>query len=71
MRDTVDLSRLDDKAFALLGTPEYVYVRAAPEADGIAYALCAADGQVLAVVAERELAFAVARQNGLDPVSVH
>lgn len=71
MREDGNLAHLSVEAFALLGAPDQVYVRAAPEADGPAYALCAMDGKVLAIVGERELAFAVARQHGFEPVSVH
>ena len=42
------------------------------EIDGeTGYAIRDADGEVLAVLADREIAFAVARQHDLDPVSVH
>lgn len=35
------------------------------------YALHAADGERLALVREREVAFALARQNDFNPVTVH
>jgi hypothetical protein len=35
------------------------------------YAVHRADGERLALVKERNLAFALARQNGLSPVTVH
>ena len=35
------------------------------------YALCGIDGERLALVADRGLAFMLARQNELNPVSVH
>ena len=35
------------------------------------YAMCDADGERLALVRERSLAFMLARQNELTPVSVH
>ncbi len=35
------------------------------------YAIHAADGSPLAIVTNRELAFAAVRQNELEPVSVH
>ncbi len=42
------------------------------EVDGeTGYAIRDADGEVLAVLADRDIAFAVARQHDLDPVSVH
>ncbi len=36
-----------------------------------AYAIHGADGRLLGVTVGREVAFAAARQNGLEPVSVH
>ena len=36
-----------------------------------AYAIHGADGRLLGVAVGREVAFAAARQNGLEPVSVH
>ena len=42
------------------------------EIDGEAgYAIRDSEGTVLAVLAERDIAFAVARQHDLDPVSMH
>jgi hypothetical protein len=35
------------------------------------YAIGSADGQQLALVDDRKLAFVVARQNDMEPVSVH
>ena len=37
----------------------------------ILYALHAADGERIALVSNRDLAFAAARQNEMNPVSVH
>lgn len=71
MREDGDARRMSPEALALLGTPDLAYVKPVT-ADGVtAYAICAADGTRLAVVAERELAFAVARQHDLEPASVH
>jgi len=49
--------------------PEEVQ-REAGGLDGL-YALHAASGERLALVRDRALAFALARQNGLAPVNVH
>lgn len=46
-------------------------VRAEAGELGDLYAVHAADGERLAVVAGRDLAFSVARQNDFDPVTVH
>ena len=37
----------------------------------ILYSVHAADGERLAIIGDRELAFAAARQHEMDPVSVH
>lgn len=42
----------------------------APELDAL-YAVHGVDGERLALVADRSLAFVLARQNELEPVSVH
>ena len=44
-----------------------------PQAQGLAhiYAVCSSDGERLALVKDRELAFALARQNDFAPVTVH
>jgi hypothetical protein len=43
------------------------------QTDGITelYAVYSADGERLALVKERELAFVLARQNNMSPVTVH
>jgi len=56
---------------AALGVPSLAYIRRVSTKEGEAYAINAADGTPIAVVADREMAFAAARQNDLYPVSVH
>ena len=57
--------------FAAFGMQQLAYVKSA-EVDGRpAYAIHAADGTPLSTVADREIAFAVVRQNDLEPVSAH
>ena len=57
-----------------------VYIRAVPQAElppeaqsvaGPVYAIHDADGNRIALVADRVLAFALARQNAMTPVSAH
>jgi hypothetical protein len=59
----------DDFAAFLSGDVAYVkHV----EKDGMSgFAVHAADGQLLTILADREVAFATCRQNGLEPLSVH
>jgi len=67
-----------------MGGPDLVYIRSVSAADvsnmpgleDIAedarlYAVMAADGRYMAVMDDRETAFTMARQNELNPVSVH
>jgi hypothetical protein len=64
------------------GSDRIVYIRPVPVADlpeearaqvsgDSVYAIHDADGNRLAFVADRKLAFVVARQNAMEPVSVH
>jgi hypothetical protein len=69
--------------FAKYGIERTVYVRSVASADlpdemraetdgfETVYAIHSEDGERLALVKDRELAFAVARTNDLTPVSVH
>lgn len=61
-------SRDDWAAFAVNGL---AYVKPVTEDGVAAFAIHAADGTQLAVLAERDVAFAAVRQHGLEPVSVH
>lgn len=82
---TQDLRHLTPELFANVGMPNIVYVREvlageiAGEigseidlpADTKLYAVHAANGQRMAVLDNRDTAFAGARQYDLEPVSVH
>jgi hypothetical protein len=58
--------------FAAYGLADFAYVRPIKTEDGeTAFAIHAADGRAVAVMADREVAFAAIRQNELEPVSVH
>lgn len=62
------VSRDDWAAFAV---NDLAYVKPIVE-DGVeAFSIHAADGAQLAVLADREVAFAAVRQHGLEPASVH
>lgn len=59
------------EAFLALGVPTLAYVKAS-DIDGTqGFSIHAADGRMLGIAPTRELAFAAARQNDLEPVSVH
>lgn len=62
---------MTSKAFLALGAMHVAYVKLVTVDGAPAYAIHAADGQELAVFGEREVAFVAARQNDLEPLSVH
>jgi hypothetical protein len=57
--------------FAAFGSEEIAYVKPIEVDDEIRFAVHAADGTALTVAPSREVAFAVVRQNEMEPVSVH
>jgi hypothetical protein len=82
-----NLRQLSPEALAMLGAPKMVYIREIDaselKADGLVpsdtafpsglkfYAVHAANGQRMAILDDREAAFSAARQNEMEPVSVH
>ncbi len=64
-------SPLSSQAFLALGSMHVAYVKPVMVDGGKAFAVHAADGSVLAVFADRATAFVAARQNDLEPLSVH
>lgn len=72
MDKTTDALKLVTQAdLAALAVDHIAYVKSVSNQDDIAYAIHAADGTELAVMADRDVAFAAVRQNGMEPVSVH
>lgn len=71
MNVTEKLRSITPTDLAQLGMQWVAYIKPL-EADGApAYGIFAADGKQLAVVPTRESAIAAARQNDLEPLSVH
>jgi hypothetical protein len=62
---------MSDHDLAALGLQEVAYVKPVFVEGGTAYAVHAADGTEIAVMADRDIAFAAIRQNDLRPVSGH
>ena len=63
---------MSDQDFAMHGIEQFAFVKPVTLDDGTeAFAIHAADGQQVAVLADREVAFAAVKQNDLEPVSVH
>jgi len=57
--------------FAMWGLQDVAYIRTVEVEGTVAWAIHSADGSTIGVAPERELAFAAARQNDLEPLSVH
>lgn len=66
-----DVRAISPEAFAALGIPGSAYVRPVIHEGQQAYAICSADGNLLAIAASRDLAFGVVRQHEMDPVDAH
>ena len=71
MKEIERWRHLTARDFALLGMQDLAYVKQVSVNDVTAYALHAADGTQIAVLPDREIAFATLRQHDLEPVSVH
>lgn len=62
---------LSQRELGLLGMEDVAYVKRVVVDGAEAVAVHAADGTQIAVLATRDLAFAVVRQHNMEPVSVH
>jgi hypothetical protein len=65
------LRQLSARELGLLGMNDVAYVKRVIEDGTEVFAVHAADGTRMAVIPNRDLAFAVVRQNDMEPVSVH
>ena len=69
---TEKFQQMSSGDFAAFGLSDVAYVRQIKTEEGeTAYAIHAADGRPVAVMEDRDVAFAAIRQNDLEPVSVH
>ncbi len=71
MTSSERLRLISSKEFAVFGLQDLAYVRRITVDDGIAFAIHAADGTQIAVLSDRDAAFATVRQHDLEPLSVH
>ena len=71
MNFLAELRQLSALELGLLGKDDVAYVKRVIVDGGERYAVHAADGTQIAVLASRELAFIVIRQNDMEPASVH
>jgi hypothetical protein len=65
------LRQISPEDFALLGVQRIAYIKPVVVDGESAFEIHAADGTKMAVVADREVAFAAVRQHDLEPLSVH
>ena len=65
------LAHMTPEDFANMGAPHLAYVAPMTTEHGPVFGIHAANGNLLGVVKSRDVAFAAARQNDLEPVSVH
>jgi hypothetical protein len=66
-----ELREISARDLAALGLQDVAYVKAVTVDGKTAYAVHAADGTPIAVLADRDVAFIAVRQHELEPVSVH
>lgn len=71
MHELQDFRGMTDQDLAVLGLNDVAYIKGVLVDGKIAYAVHAADGARIAVMAERDVAFAAVRQGDMEPVSVH
>ncbi|HVJ51678.1 MAG TPA: DUF1150 family protein [Aliidongia sp.] len=68
---TTNFRQISTTDLATLGVQDLAFVKEVHVDDEIAYAIHAADGTQMALMTDRDIAFAAIRQNGMEPVSVH
>ncbi len=71
MIETKHARELSPAEWAAFAMSDVAYVKAVMNKGTVAYAVHGADGRPLAVIADRESAFAAVRQHDLEPMSVH
>lgn len=71
MNEIERLRQLSAREMALFGAQDVAYVKPVIVNGVTAYAVHAADGTQIAVLPDREIAFATLRTHDLEPLSVH
>ncbi len=71
MMDSLNLRHMSSRDLAAFGMQDMAFVKRVDVNDEVGYAIHAADGTQMAVLTDRDVAFAAVRQHGLEPVSVH
>lgn len=65
------IRQMSRQELAVFGMQDLAYIKRVQVDGTIAYAVHAADGTEIAVLGDRDLAFATVRQHDIEPVSVH
>ncbi len=65
------ISQLTDQDLTMLGIEQLAYVKPVTIKGDALFSVHAADGTEIAVIADRDVAFAAVRQHSLEPLSVH
>lgn len=65
------IRQLSARELALFGMQDLAYIKSVMVDGTPGYAVCAADGTQIAVLSDRDVAFATVRQHDLEPLSVH
>jgi hypothetical protein len=71
MKEIEQIRSISAREFAALGIQDLAYVKRVLVNDVVGYAVHAADGTQIAVLPDRNVAFATVRQHDLEPLSVH
>jgi hypothetical protein len=70
--DTIErIKQMTAGELALLGVQDLAYIKRVVIDGASGYAVHAADGTQIAVIPDRDVAFATVRQHDLEPMSVH
>ncbi len=71
MNGFMNLRHISTRDLALLGMQDVAFIKRVAVNDEIGFSIHAADGTQMALMTDREIAFAAVRQHGMEPVSVH
>jgi len=71
MNEIERIQPMSARDFALFGMQDMAYIKSVTVNDVVGYAVHAADGTQIAVLPDRNIAFATVRQHELEPLSVH
>ena len=71
MNQQVSIRELSPQDFLILGINDVAYVKKGRREDREVFVIHSADGAEITVLGDQDVAFAMVRQNGLEPLSVH